>query len=113
MPYSITRAARYGLGAALLSLGMAQPALAQGALTEQQLRVQSLAATCAACHGTGGNAVEGYAVGGLSQFTPEYIITNMKAYKSGERPAKVMHQLAKGYTDEQIELIANYLGKKD
>ena len=41
------------------------------------------------------------------------IITNMKAYKSGERPAKVMHQLAKGYTDEQIELIANYLGKKD
>jgi len=24
-----------------------------------------------------------------------------------------MHQLAKGYTDEQIDIIANYLGKKD
>jgi cytochrome c553 len=32
----------------------------------------------------------------------------MKAFKSGARPATVMHQLAKGYTDEQIVTIANY-----
>ena len=30
-------------------------------------------------------------------------------YKSGARPATIMHQIAKGYTDEQIRLIAGYL----
>jgi len=32
----------------------------------------------------------------------------MKAFKSGARPATVMHQLAKGYSDAQIEVIAAY-----
>jgi len=30
----------------------------------------------------------------------------MKDYKAGKRPGTVMHQLAKGYTDAQIEQIA-------
>jgi sulfide dehydrogenase cytochrome subunit len=29
-------------------------------------------------------------------------------YKSGTQPATIMHQIAKGYTDEQIRLIAGY-----
>jgi cytochrome c553 len=29
-------------------------------------------------------------------------------YKSGNLPATIMHQIAKGYTDEQIKLIAGY-----
>jgi hypothetical protein len=29
-------------------------------------------------------------------------------YKSGNQPATIMHQIAKGYTDEQIKLIAAY-----
>jgi cytochrome c553 len=33
----------------------------------------------------------------------------MQAFKSGQRPATLMHQIAKGYTDEQIEQIAAYL----
>jgi len=32
----------------------------------------------------------------------------MRAFKSGARPATVMHQLAKGYSDAQIEAIAAY-----
>jgi cytochrome c553 len=36
------------------------------------------------------------------------IVTQMKAFKSGARPATVMHQLAKGYSDAQIEVIAAY-----
>ena len=29
-------------------------------------------------------------------------------FRSGVRPATVMHQISKGYTDPQIQLIAEY-----
>jgi len=32
----------------------------------------------------------------------------MEAFKNGSRPATVMHQLAKGYTDAQVETLATY-----
>ena len=32
-----------------------------------------------------------------------YIVEQMKAFRDGKRPATIMHQLAKGYTDQQIE----------
>ena len=32
----------------------------------------------------------------------------MAEFKDGKRPATIMHQIAKGYTDEQIRLIAGY-----
>jgi sulfide dehydrogenase cytochrome subunit len=32
----------------------------------------------------------------------------MADYKSGAQPATIMHQIAKGYTDEQIKLVAAY-----
>ena len=86
--------------------------LAAGNTNEQTLQSRSLAATCAGCHGTGGNAVSNSAVASLSQMSSTQIMTKMQAYKQGELPATVMHQLAKGYTDEQIATIANYLGKQ-
>ena len=30
----------------------------------------------------------------------------MRAFRDGQRPATVMHQIAKGYTDPQIDAIA-------
>jgi sulfide dehydrogenase cytochrome subunit len=36
----------------------------------------------------------------------------MKAFQDGSRPATIMHQLAKGYTSEQIDLIAAYLAQR-
>lgn len=32
----------------------------------------------------------------------------MNAFKTGIRPATVMHQISKGYSDAQIELLAAY-----
>ena len=29
-------------------------------------------------------------------------------YKNGNQPATIMHQISKGYTDEQIKLIAGF-----
>jgi cytochrome subunit of sulfide dehydrogenase len=74
----------------------------------QQLNIRSLAATCANCHGTNGKAVEGSSVVTLAGLPKDYIVAQMKAYKDGTRPATIMHQLAKGYSDAQIEQIATY-----
>lgn len=108
-------AARVLIGAALAASGAlsGSQALASDMTPEQKLQAASLAATCANCHGTNGVGVEGSAVSGLANLSVEYIKTNMIWFKTGQRPATVMHQLSKGYTDEQIDIIANYLGKKD
>jgi cytochrome c553 len=36
----------------------------------------------------------------------------MLAFKSGTRTATIMHQLAKGYSDEQIRLLASYFASQ-
>jgi cytochrome c553 len=36
------------------------------------------------------------------------LVRKMQDYKNGRLPATLMHQLAKGYTDEQIDAIAAY-----
>lgn len=81
-------------------------ASAQGASTT--LHTRTSAAMCASCHGTNGKATEGSAVPSLAAMPKDTMVATMKAFKAGTRPATVMHQLAKGYTDEQIELIAAY-----
>ncbi len=70
-------------------------------------QAQRLAASCASCHGTAGVAVNN-SLPVLAGQSKENIISSMQAFKSGARPATVMQQLAKGYTEEQIVLIATY-----
>ena len=88
---------------AVLLLGAA--AQAQDAKT---LQVASLAATCANCHGTAGRAVDGASVPGLAGLPAPYLVEQMKAFRSGVRAATVMHQIAKGYNDAQVEQLAAY-----
>ena len=70
---------------------------------------RNLAATCANCHGTNGKAVPGAGMEPLAGEPKDKLVRKIKEYRSGIRPATVMHQLSKGYTDEQIDLIAGYL----
>lgn len=67
---------------------------------------RSLAATCANCHGTGGVSVGD--VESLAGKPKDEIVRKMQEFKSGTRPATVMQQLAKGYDDAQIELLAGW-----
>jgi cytochrome subunit of sulfide dehydrogenase len=94
-------------GAGLL-LCMSCPAQAQNQQSQEQLNIKALAATCANCHGTNGKAVEGSAVVSLAGAPKDYIVAQMQAFKSGARPATIMHQISKGYSDAQIEQIATY-----
>ncbi|HXL75007.1 MAG TPA: cytochrome c [Burkholderiales bacterium] len=69
---------------------------------------RSLTATCASCHGTDGRSVT-REVPALAGQPKEFLVSQMKAFQDGKRPATVMHQIAKGYTDAQIDLLAGYL----
>jgi cytochrome c553 len=83
-------------------------AFAQADAGKEALYVKSLAATCANCHGTNGVAVTGSSVTSLAGLDKAYTVAQMKAFKTGTRPATVMHQLSKGYSDAQIETLATY-----
>ena len=70
-----------------------------------------LAANCAACHGTNGdtkNAPNFATLPGLAGQPRENLAASLRAFKSGARPSTIMTQIAKGYTDEQIELLAAF-----
>jgi cytochrome c553 len=88
--------------AVTIALGCASGAVhAQGANAGR-----ALAAGCSNCHGTDGRsptAVPKLAGGDKARF-----VALMKEFREGKRPATIMHQLAKGYTDQQIELIGEY-----
>jgi len=68
---------------------------------------RNLAAACASCHGTNGVSQAG--MPRLAGRDRSEIAQLMRDFRSGKRPATVMHQIAKGYGDDQIEAIAAYL----
>lgn len=70
------------------------------------LHVRSWAASCSACHGTDGRAQPG--MESLAGVNKDDIVKKMLDFKAGRKPATLMHQLAKGYSDEQIVAIAAY-----
>ena len=67
---------------------------------------RNLAATCANCHGTNGQARSDMRP--LAGVPAEKILALLADFRSGAQPATIMHQIAKGYTDEQLRLIAGY-----
>jgi cytochrome subunit of sulfide dehydrogenase len=92
----------------LIGYGLAGCLSAHAEESKEALYTKSLAATCANCHGTSGKVVSGSPVVGLAGLPADYIVSQMKAFKSGTRTATVMHQLAKGFSDAQIDQMAAY-----
>jgi cytochrome c553 len=75
-------------------------------LAQDALLARNLAATCANCHGTNGQARGDMKP--LAGLAAQRIVAALADFRSGTLPATVMHQIAKGYTDEQIRLVAGY-----
>lgn len=106
MPMKIFRAGM------MFGLYLIMTSSAADAADAQILYTQSLAATCANCHGTQGKSVKDPSVPGLAGRPSAYIIEQMQAFKTGNREATIMHQIAKGYTEEQIKLMADYFASQ-
>jgi cytochrome c553 len=69
---------------------------------DRQARVW--AASCAACHGTGGQSQGGIPPIGRDA---ALVYRALQEFKNNQRPATtVMHQHARGYTDAELERIA-------
>ncbi|WP_238455643.1 c-type cytochrome [Azohydromonas lata] len=104
---------RAALAAAVLLAAAAGPVWAQDAAAPSTapaaaLHRHALAATCAACHGTDGRAPAGSAMPSLAGRPAPWLVEQMLAFKKGERPATVMHQIARGYSETQIAQIAAF-----
>lgn len=84
---------------------LAQPA-------PEPLALRALAATCANCHGTEGRALPDSEVPGLAGERAGRLGELLLQFKRGERPATVMHQIAKGYSDAQLEALAGYFARR-
>ena len=99
--------------AAVVAFGLLAVSGAQAQNQEAlKLYQRGLAATCANCHGTDGQGVVGAGMPLINHLSSAELLKKMTDYKSGAFTGTIMHQLAKGYTDEQLQTIASVLGKK-
>lgn len=64
------------------------------------------AAACANCHGTNGHAQPG--MESLAGKDKDEMLQKLLDFKNGRKPATLMHQISKGYTDEELAALAAY-----
>lgn len=107
-------------GAAAVCLSWTLPALSQPtALPAPQFAepnlsekgVAALAMNCAICHGPSGRPAPGSSVNALAGRKEQDIVAAMREFKEGVRPATVMHQIAKGYSDAEIDALARHFAR--
>ena len=65
---------------------------------------------CFNCHGTEGRTNS--AIPAIAGRDRAYLEETLKSYKAGTKPATIMHQLAKGYTDDEIVVLADYFSRQ-
>lgn len=65
---------------------------------------------CFNCHGTEGRVNS--AIPAIAGRDKAYLEETLKAYKAGTKQATIMNQLAKGYTDEEIAVLADYFSRQ-
>lgn len=68
----------------------------------------NMANNCFTCHGPDGRSPG--SIPSLNTQTADTIAATLKAFKSGARPSTVMGRHAKGYSDAEIDALANYIG---
>jgi sulfide dehydrogenase cytochrome subunit len=77
--------------------------------TGELTRGAMLSASCEGCHGTDGHSPG--SIPDISGKSAEFIRVSMEEFRSGERASTVMARQAKGYTDDEIQLISEYFAQ--
>lgn len=91
---------------AALAMGVLCVATTAWSADAVDIRTRTMAANCAYCHGPDGKSRG--AIPTIAGLEKGYFVQQMKDFKSGARPATVMHQHAAGYNDEEIEKLATW-----
>lgn len=89
-----------------LALLLAAGAVSVSAVAADQNAGRNLAATCALCHGTDGKGAGAFPA--LAGQDKAALVMKLKDFKAGKGSPTIMHQISKGFADEQIELMAAY-----
>ena len=92
----------------VLSVLLLTASLVQAQTKSEALNQRATAAMCANCRGTDGRVVQGSAIPALAGMPREYMLLQLKEFKEGTRRATVMHQIAKGLSDAQVQALATY-----
>ncbi|AKU13170.1 Cytochrome c, class I [Azoarcus sp. CIB] len=71
------------------------------------LHARNLAANCTPCHSADAPAPN--AIPRIVGLPADRLLHRLRAFRSGDTPATVMHQIVRGYSDEQLSLIAAHL----
>lgn len=71
------------------------------------------AATCATCHGPGGNSpvAPNYPI--LAGQHRDYLLRSLRAYKSGERENAVMNGMVSGLSDRDLQNLAAWYASQE
>jgi cytochrome subunit of sulfide dehydrogenase len=93
-----------GLYAALAAGVLVLAAPSAGA--QQRDSGRDIAAACTSCHGSDGHSRG--AIASLAGRDAKSIALAVQDFREGRRPSTLMQQLARGYTDAQIEAAAAY-----
>ncbi len=80
------------------------------------VHIRSLASSCAACHGTSGNAVSNhgvkYTLPPLAGLKADYFVAQMLAFKSTKLSPLIMQRHATGLTTEEVNALGNYFSNQ-
>ena len=108
MPKTSLRIACASLGGLALAAcgGSSSDGSLSDAVTAQTSAAASLVVACTGCH-----SGESGAIASLDLYDADLLRETMARYKSEVDGTTVMHRIARGYTDEEIDLISAELTK--
>ena len=102
--------ANAGSYAWLIATALALPPYAAAQVAPGPASTPYLTGTCTSCHGPQGRSPG--AMPSLAGLLRPYLGEQMKQFRDGRRPATIMEQIAKGYTDQQVDLLAEYFSRQ-
>ena len=97
----------------ILAIAFATSAMTAQAADNNKVTIENRIAQCQGCHGIPDWKTafpELYRVPKLGGQKPAYIVSALKAYKSGERDFATMRAIAADLSDADMEAVAKYYG---
>jgi len=84
--------------------------IAASAYAQESVQGRNWSGACTGCHGTEGRSLG--AIPAIAGIDKAKFVELMTAFREGTQPATVMHQHAKGLSDEQIDALGDYFASR-
>ena len=100
---------RHALISMICTFGLGSAMAQSTAPPSADFQAMLWASSCMACHGTDGQA-EGTGLT-IGNRPADKLVEMLRAFKSGQRQSTVMQQHVLGYSDEELQRIAQYFSR--